>query len=166
VPHRNITRNVLDWIVAAALSFYLLLVLFVPVAILVQTLNSILVGTLCAVAFVYRGMLKALFYNRDQVSILPSRLWALGSLGWPVAIMIRNSGSIVNNVAGGPQAWTPVAYMITISSYIAICSGIAQVLAQKMEGGYFHGEDKLTVWAALLGGGIIAVLSIYAQVNF
>lgn len=160
MPHRHILANRYDWIIVAAIGVYTILILAVPAALLGKLLNGVLLGMIFALAFVYWPISKSIFWNRGP--IVRARLFGLGTIFLWVAVFMVRASSVASNIADR-QPWYLTAPVTASASYLAICAAVAQILSERMDGGYIAGESKRTVWAALVGGLLISVATIWAQ---
>lgn len=161
MPYRHVLMNRYDWIIACAGLFYFALIMTVPWILLGKLLNSVLLGMIFALAFVYWPITKTILWNRGP--IVRARIFGLGIIFLWASTMMMRSSAIASAIADR-QPWYVTAPITASATYLAICAAIAQILSERMEEGYIAAANKRTVWAGLAGGLLISAVTIYAQI--
>lgn len=161
MPHYHVLLNRYDWIIAATVALYFGLIFLIPTVILGKLLNGVLLGMIFALVFVYWPITKSILWNRGP--IVRARIFGLGTIWLWVAVFMVRASAVASAIADR-QPWYATAPVTASATYLAICAAVAHILSERMEGGFVAGASKRTVWAGLLGGLIISLITIYAQV--
>lgn len=160
---RTIKQSTFLYMIAVAAIIFVIAVVTTPALTLIAILNGIFIGVGCGVAYCFRKIVYETITGHGHYDDV--RLFALALIcGGMGAAFGRLSSSITITADKAPTPWFWTAPFNALSIYLFILGGLGMIFAQGLDRGYIHGEDKRTVWAAMLTGVLIAALIIVVQV--
>lgn len=149
------------FVVNAAFLFALLT--FVPLDLLITSLNGVFVGTMLAISVAYGGLFWDAFWNEKRFGKpldADVRQFAIAFLGGWFAYGLTVYGSVYVRASDLPAAALTTT---VIGRYVAIVAAVAQITAPNYGRGMWYGRDNKFLWPAMVIGLAAAILVFVLQ---
>lgn len=159
----RITRNAFWWIASISALLIACLTVLVPPTILTQCLNGVFIGMGFAVLWVFRRLIKMTVWSREEFDDV--RMFAMSLLMGGFSMTVMKANAIWYFVNGYRNPLLSAIYTGNFATYCAILAGAGMILSPGLNHGYLHGEDKRTVWGAIIFGLTVAGFLIYIQLS-